>query len=284
MQRKPITQATRCSADLLASSAAPIKRTAVERQVNVQIVFLFVLLLALSLGSTVGSSITSWFFSSSQWYLFETSSLSGRAKQFIEDILTFIILYNNLIPISLIVTMEVVKFQQAQLINFDLDMYYAKTDTPAVCRTSSLVEELGQIEYVFSDKTGTLTCNEMEFRCCSIAGTAFAEEVDEAKREGEDGKPGWKTFKELQKILQRDSNPFEASSSSQALVGDSERETIREFLLLLAVCHTVIPEVKDGKMVYQASSPDEVALVTGAELLGFQFHVSSIVIPWIFLL
>jgi len=179
--------------------------------------------------------------------------------------------------------MEIVKFQQAQLINFDLDMYYAKTDTPAVCRTSSLVEELGQIEYVFSDKTGTLTCNEMEFRCCSIAGTAFAEEVDEAKREGEDGKPGWKTFKELQKILQGDSNPFEASSS-QALADDSEREAIWEFLLLLAVCHTVIPEVKDGNMVYQASSPDEVALVTGAELLGFQFHVSSGSLPSIFLL
>ena len=61
------------------------------------------------------------------------------------DILTFIILYNNLIPISLIVTMEVVKFQQAQLINSDLDMYYAKTDTPALCRTSSLVEELGNL-------------------------------------------------------------------------------------------------------------------------------------------
>jgi len=68
------------------------------------------------------------------------------------DILTFVILYNNLIPISLIVTMEVVKYQQAQLINSDLDMYYARTDTPALCRTSSLVEELGQIEYVFSDK------------------------------------------------------------------------------------------------------------------------------------
>lgn len=58
--------------------------------------------------------------------------------------------------------MEVVKFQQAQLINSDLDMYYPKTDTPALCRTSALVEELGQIEYIFSDKTGTLTCNEME--------------------------------------------------------------------------------------------------------------------------
>lgn len=54
----------------------------------------------------------------------------------------------------LIVTMEVVKFQQAILINSDLDMYYAPTDTPALCRTSSLVEELGQIEYIFSDKTG----------------------------------------------------------------------------------------------------------------------------------
>ncbi|CAG8675392.1 1028_t:CDS:2, partial [Cetraspora pellucida] len=73
---------------------------------------------------------------------------------------------------TLIVTMEVVKFQQALLINDDLDMYYEKTDTPALCRTSSLVEELGQIEYIFSDKTGTLTCNEMEFKQCSIAGLA----------------------------------------------------------------------------------------------------------------
>lgn len=45
-------------------------------------------------------------------------------------------------------------------------------------------------------------------------------------------------------------------------------------LSLLAVCHTVIPEVRDGKMVYQASSPDEAALVAGAEMLGYRFHVS----------
>jgi phospholipid-transporting ATPase len=52
-----------------------------------------------------------------------------------------------------------------------------------------------------------------------------------------------------------------------------EREVLNDFLTLLAVCHTVIPEVKDGKTIYQASSPDEAALVAGAELLGYQFHV-----------
>ncbi|EGO00863.1 hypothetical protein SERLA73DRAFT_167084 [Serpula lacrymans var. lacrymans S7.3] len=252
------------------ATSAPIKRTAVERQVNVHIVFLFAFLLALSIGSTVGASIRTWFYSSQQWYLFEATTLSGRAKAFIEDILTFIILYNNLIPISLIVTMEVVKFQQAQLINFDLDMYYAKTDTPALCRTSSLVEELGQIEFIFSDKTGTLTRNEMEFRCCSIAGAAYAEVVDESKRGEEDGKEGWRTFEEMNSLLSDGRNPF--LDSKPASSNQYEREVVKEFLALLAVCHTVIPEVRDGKTYYQASSPDEAALVAGAELLGYQFH------------
>ncbi|KAJ7782793.1 Ca-transporting ATPase [Mycena metata] len=235
---------------------APIKRTAVERQVNVQIVFLFIFLLALSIGSSIGGSIRAWFFASQQWYLFEPVSAAGR------DILTFIILYNNLIPISLIVTMEVVKFQQARLINSDLDMYYARTDTPALCRTS--------------DKTGTLTCNEMEFRCCSIAGVAYSEVVEEGKRgEGEEGKEnGWRTFAEMQALLGENQNPFvdAGAAGSVATEQNMEKEVLKDFLTLLAVCHTVIPEVKDGKTIFQASSPDEAALVAGAELLGYQFH------------
>jgi phospholipid-transporting ATPase len=96
--------------------------------------------------------------------------------------------------------MEVVKFQQASFINSDLDMYYAPTDTPALCRTSSLVEELGQIEYIFSDKTGTLTCNVMEFRECSVFGTMYAQVVDDSKRE-----QGQKTFEVLRERSQEDS-------------------------------------------------------------------------------
>jgi phospholipid-transporting ATPase len=147
--------------------------------------------------------------------------------------------------------MEVVKFQQALLINSDLDMYYPKTDTPAVCRTSSLVEELGQIEYIFSDKTGTLTRNEMEFRQCSIGGIPYSDIVDENKR-GEVF-----SFAELKQN--------EASHETSTV--------IEEFLTLLATCHTVIPEMKDDKIIYQASSPDEAALVSGAESLGYKFTV-----------
>jgi phospholipid-transporting ATPase len=162
--------------------------------------------------------------------------------------------------------MEVVKFQQSQLINADLDMYYAPSDTPALCRTSALVEELGQIEFVFSDKTGTLTRNEMEFKKCSVAGVAYADVAEEG---GDDGE-GTKTFEELRGVLYGDPE----GQVSTAAIGDREAEAAREFMTLLAVCHTVIPEVRDGKTRYQASSPDEAALVAGAEILGYQFHVS----------
>ncbi|PWN51558.1 putative P-type ATPase [Violaceomyces palustris] len=247
------------------ATAAPIKRTAVERQVNVQILLLFILLLALSVASSIGSIVRNTAFANEMQYLLLAEDSKGRARTFVEDILTFVIAYNNLIPISLIVTMEVVKYQQAMLINSDLDMYYAPTDTPALCRTSSLVEELGQIDYIFSDKTGTLTRNEMEFRQASIGGISFTDVVDESKQGtgeiGPDGREigGQRTWHELKAIM------------DGSIPDDGSSDVIHEFLTLLAVCHTVIPERKGDKVIFQASSPDEAALVAGAESLGYQF-------------
>lgn len=150
--------------------------------------------------------------------------------------------------------MEFVKFYLGYLINTDLDMYHSESDTPAVARTSSLVEELGQIDYIFSDKTGTLTCNVMDYKMSSIAGIGFATEVPEDKRED-----GWLGFDALKTMINED----------QTEVGD----TIREFFTLLAVCHTVIPECEGDEIEYQASSPDEAALVKGAKMVGFIFTV-----------
>lgn len=138
-------------------------------------------------------------------------------------------------------------------------MYYKETDTPAICRTSSLIEELGQIEYIFSDKTGTLTRNIMEFRNCSIAGKCYASEMTEEQKTmvSEDGQT-YHDFDQLRADMDEEN------------IGP----VIQEFFTLLASCHTVIPEVREnGKIKYQAASPDEGALVKGAASLDFRFTV-----------
>ncbi|KAJ2466618.1 aminophospholipid translocase [Coemansia sp. RSA 2322] len=241
------------------ATAAPIKRTSVEKTTNRQIIFLFMILILLAVMSALGSQIMTSRNGSQLAYLYLPAG--EGAKTFVKNILTFIILYNNLIPISLIVTMEVVKFQQAQLINADMDMYDESSDTAALARTSSLVEELGQVEYIFSDKTGTLTCNIMEFRQCSIGGVMYSDMVEAGKRARiVDGEVvGQYDFTQLKEHI--------SSSERGAL--------LFEFFQLLATCHTVIPEHREadnGSIEYQAASPDEGALVKGAALIDFVFH------------
>ena len=72
-------------------------------------------------------------------------------------------------------SVEVIRLGQSHFINWDLQMYYAEKDTPAKARTTTLNEQLGQIHYIFSDKTGTLTQNIMTFKKCCINGTIYGE-------------------------------------------------------------------------------------------------------------
>lgn len=242
------------------ATAAPIKRTKVEKQMNLLVLMLVGTLMILSVVCTVGDLVMRSAQSESLEYLQLTATnTAGKvAKQFAEDMVTYWVLFSALVPISLFVTVELVKYWHGILINDDLDIYYDKTDTPANCRTSSLVEELGMVEYVFSDKTGTLTCNMMEFKQCTIAGIMYADDVPEDRRATvEDGvEVGIHDFKRLRE---------NTTSHETAPV-------IEHFLALLSTCHTVIPE-RDaaGKIKYQAASPDEGALVEGAAMLGYTF-------------
>uniref|UniRef100_A0A3B3XYE9 Phospholipid-transporting ATPase n=1 Tax=Poecilia mexicana TaxID=48701 RepID=A0A3B3XYE9_9TELE len=205
------------------STRPPLKLSNVERITNFQILVLFGCLLAISLICSVGQTIWKYQYGDDAWYM---DLNYGGAANFGLNFLTFIILFNNLIPISLLVTLEVIKFIQAFFINWDTDMLYEATNTPAMARTSNLNEELGQVKYIFSDKTGTLTCNVMQFKKCTIAGVAY---------------------------------------------GYPTAAVILEFMTMMAICHTAVPERVDGKIIYQAASPDEGALVRAARNLGFVF-------------
>uniref|UniRef100_A0A674DL48 Phospholipid-transporting ATPase n=1 Tax=Salmo trutta TaxID=8032 RepID=A0A674DL48_SALTR len=245
------------------STKAPLKRSNVERVTNVQILVLFCILLVMALVSSIGASI--WNKQHTEeacWYLSRAGDISTN---FWYNLLTFIILYNNLIPISLLVTLEVVKFTQALFINWDVEMYYAETDTPAMARTSNLNEELGQVKYLFSDKTGTLTCNVMHFKKCTIAGITYGHFPDlDVDRSMEDFSP----------LPSSSLNTTEFDDPT--LIQNIEKNhptsaQICEFLTMMAVCHTVVPEREEDQLIYQASSPDEGALVKGAKGLGFVF-------------
>lgn len=243
------------------ATAAPIKRTKVERQLNWLVLVLIGMLLILSVVSTVGDLVMRSVEGDALSYLYldKINSPGLVVKTFLRDMVTYWVLFSALVPISLFVTVELVKYWHGILINDDLDMYYDKNDTPATCRTSSLVEELGMVEYVFSDKTGTLTCNQMEFKQSTIAGIQYADDVPEDRRPTvQDGvEIGLHDFKELKANL-RD--------------GHETAHAIDQFLTLLAICHTVIPERDEkGTIKYQAASPDEGALVAGAVELGYRF-------------
>ncbi|CUM66958.1 uncharacterized protein PRCAT00004645001 [Priceomyces carsonii] len=243
------------------ATATPIKRTDVERIINLQIIALFSILIILSFVSSLGNVIKLQVDKRTLGYLMLGGT--NKVKLFFQDILTYWILFSNLVPISLFVTVEIIKYYQAYMIGSDLDMYHEETDTPTGVRTSSLVEELGQIDYIFSDKTGTLTRNVMEFKCCSIGGRCYIEEIpEEGGAQVVDGvEVGYHSFKDMYNDL------LDTTLQQSAI--------INEFFTLLSTCHTVIPEVNevDGSIKYQSASPDEGALVEGAAHLGYKFTI-----------
>ncbi|XP_049277780.1 phospholipid-transporting ATPase ID isoform X2 [Anopheles funestus] len=351
------------------SGKTKFKRTTIDRLLNFIIIGIVFFLLSICGFCTIASAIWEalvgykfqiylpWERIIPKDYLQGAISIGGLV------FFSYAIVLNTVVPISLYVSVEVIRFAQSFLINWDEKMYYEKTKTHAKARTTTLNEELGQIQYIFSDKTGTLTQNIMTFNKCSIAGRAYGDVVD--MRTGETVELSEPTFNSNTSLLLNAEEPpgrstpqptttteqpvqtkspsnkkhppslhvtFSQHSNAQEMQTSistkqptpqthipaqsatevppsgnntqeglhvmesvdfsfnpeyepefrwydqglldavrADEEHAHNFFRLLALCHTVMAEDKNGKLDYQAQSPDEAALVSAARNFGFVF-------------
>lgn len=212
-----------------------------------------------------------------------------------------LITFQNIVPISLYISIEFVRLLQAYFIWADNDIMLRSGDTKrrTSARSWNLSDDLGQIEYVFSDKTGTLTQNAMLFRQCSIGGKVYygdgeipegtvvpnssipssdggsstqvhsANEADEAEKGGVSPNGDKKKTKLAEQVLA----PFHDVDINTDLAkkDSAQANNLYAFFSNLALCHTVLAADEDGLIAYKAQSPDEAALVQAAADVGFVF-------------
>ncbi|XP_041741251.1 phospholipid-transporting ATPase IC [Coregonus clupeaformis] len=241
------------------------KRTKIDELMNYMVYTIFVILVLLCAGLAIGN--TFWYeeVGSKAWYLNDGKDQTASYRGFL-SFWGYIIVLNTMVPISLYVSVEVIRLGQSKFINWDLQMYYQEKDTPAKARTTTLNEQLGQIEYIFSDKTGTLTQNIMAFKKCTIAGRTFGDPTNSEGVTLDRGRPVDFTWNK------HADRKFEyLDHSLVACIQSKKDKNALEFFKLLSLCHTVMVEQKEDELVYQAASPDEGALVTAARNFGFVF-------------
>ncbi|NXM84822.1 AT8B3 ATPase, partial [Oenanthe oenanthe] len=224
---------------------------------------IFLVLLLTSLGLAVASGFWARTFQEKHSYLAALYEHTSPAQQAFLNFWGFTILLSIIIPMSMYITLEFIYLVNSCFINWDLEMYHGAKDIPAEARSTSLSDQLGQIEFIFSDKTGTLTQNIMSFKKCCINGTIYGN-LGWAGGSGEPGAGPSGSGLGQQQVDVCDEALLEAAQRD-------EDPVLREFLRLLALCHTVMVEDRGDQLVYQAASPDEEALVLAARSLGYTF-------------
>lgn len=283
---------------MLNAGVTPSKRARMARELNRSVIYNFVILFFMCLVAGLVQGILWQTEGGYTARYFEFGSSGGSPP--VDGIVTFwsaVILFQNLVPISLYISLEIIRSAQAFFIYSDTFMYYEKLDYPCTPKSWNISDDLGQIEYIFSDKTGTLTQNVMEFKKCTINGRPYGEAYTEAeagmrRREGVDvdkeaaevnAQIAESRVEMLHELRQVYDNPYLLDENLtfvspdyvhdlNGASGEEQRRACEHFMVALALCHTVITETTPGDppvIEFKAQSPDEAALVATARDCGF---------------
>lgn len=288
-----------CKIRMNAHKNVRTKKPAMQSAVNKIIMFQIFIVIMLAVGFTIGYYLWEEDVENNSWFLVRPGEYDASVA-FKEIFFGFLIMFNTLIPLSLYISLEIVKLGQLLLLH-DADMYDPVSDTPMVANTTTILENLGQVSYVFSDKTGTLTENLMRFRKLSVAGISVLHDMD-VLRDEKTKQDKLDTYKVSKKRGKQNANAVSSTepvgrtstgsythwkssvrpNEEPDMKSEEMLEYIRSkpntafsrkakhFLLCIALCHTCLPECKDdGSIEFQAASPDELALVEAAQDLGY---------------
>lgn len=284
---------------MLNTGVTPTKKSRISRELNFSVLINFLLVFILCFVSGIANGVYYTKKNESR-YSFEFGTIAGRASTngFV-SFLVAVILYQSLVPISLYISVEIIKTAQAAFIYGDVLLYNSKLDYPCTPKSWNISDDLGQIEYIFSDKTGTLTQNVMEFKKATINGVSYGRAYTEAlaglrKRQGVDVETEGRREKEeiandrdvmINELRGLSSNsqfnPDDITFISKEFVrdlqgdnGENQQKCCEHFMLALGLCHSVLVEpLKNdpSRLELKAQSPDEAALVGTARDMGFSF-------------
>lgn len=217
----------------------PFKTSRLDKRLNKYVLILFVINMLINLGMGIGGGLFDYYYAEDSPYL--TADPDGPWVAGVKLFFAYFALLSYLIPLSLVVSLELVKVIQARFMEWDYEMSTERGHMTV--KTSNLNDELALVQYVFSDKTGTLTENQMDFRKCSVNGRAYENAGEGALRGVMD------------------------------VAGRQEAKEIYDFLIAVAVCHSAVTDIhrKTKELIYKASSPDEEALCRAAKDNGIVF-------------